>query len=129
MTSLNALFLLGSLLSYNSVHAYTLTRTYDYTNFLDADSFSWYDGWDTFNKGLTLYTSRAEAMSSGLAKITADNKVYLGVDTTNKLTSTTPGASNGRKSIRLSSNQTIDNGLLIADIEHMPATGCGAWPT
>ena len=123
MAPLKSLCLLGSLLS-SAQSAYTLRRTYDATNFFDDTSFSFYDGWDAFNKGFTIYANKAVAMSSGLASITANNQVYLGMDYTSTLT-VAPNA--GRKSIRLQGAQTFTTGLMVADIQHMPASICGVW--
>ncbi len=126
MSLRNTLLFLGPLI--HSSSAYILRTTYDSTNFFDTSSFSFYDGYDVFNHGFTLYKSKADALSSGIAKITTDDKIYLGVDTTTKLTNLVEGPGNGRGSIRLESAETFDNGLLIADFEHMPAGGCGLWP-
>ena len=144
MPLLDLFLLLGPLVS--SAHAYSLVKSYDATNFLDADSFNWYDGWDVYNKGLVTYLPREKAMQASIAKITPDKKVYLGVDSSARLTSATPGPGrslksrnvpercsnivflgNGRKSFRLESLQTIDQGLLIADIDHLPSSACGTW--
>ena len=58
-----------------------------------------------------------------MAKI-VDGKVRLGVDSTNKYSTT----STGRKSLRLQSWGYFDNGLLVADFAHIPVAGCGMWP-
>lgn len=56
--------------------------------------------------------------------------MYIGVDASHKAKSI--GSSkvrHGRDSVRLESKETYDSGLLIADIEHMPGTTCGVWPS
>ena len=120
----------SSLSSANAIGstAYGLKSKYDSTNFFDSTSFSFYDGWDTFTDGLALYQPKEQATSSGLAKLIYDKKVYLGVDTTDKLKSSTAGAGNGRKSVRLEGTETFDNGLFVADFDHLPANACGQWP-
>jgi hypothetical protein len=59
----------------------------------------------------------------GLAKI-VDNKAHVGVDTNN----TYDLGSTGRKSVRLQSYGNFDQGLLVADLAHVPVAGCGQWP-
>ncbi len=125
MFGFKAFALLG--LSLVSTNAYVLNTTYDASNFFNESSFSWYDGWDIFNKGLVNYLSKDKALAAGIVKITPQNQIYLGVDYTTKLTSATPGPGNGRSSVRLLSNLAIDNGLIIADFAHLPANACGTW--
>ena len=123
MSILKSLCLLGSFAS--SIQAvYTLRKTYDATNFFDESSFTFIDGPDNFNKGYTKYVGKSEAVSAGLASITPDNKVYLGMDYSTKHT---VGVGLGRRSIRLHGAQTFTTGLMIADIERMPASICGVW--
>lgn len=52
---------------------------------------------------------------------TSDGKIYMGVDY-----SGTP--SNGRQSVRISSNAAYNEGLVILDLEHFPGGICGTWP-
>ena len=59
----------------------------------------------------------------GLASI-VDNKAHIGVDTNN----TYDLGSTGRKSVRLQSYGFFDQGLLVADLAHVPVAGCGQWP-
>ncbi|KAH6851998.1 concanavalin A-like lectin/glucanase domain-containing protein [Alternaria alternata] len=105
---------------------YELKATYDASNFFDDSSFRFYNGWDKFTHGLAFYVSKEEATELGLARI-EDGKVRLGVDTNQVLTPKEPGEGYGRKSIRLEGVQTFDNGLFIADFDHLPS-GCGMWP-
>ena len=104
---------------------YELKAKYDASNFFDEDSFLFYNGWDVLTKGLALYLPKEEATSLGIARI-EDDKVYLGVDTENT-SSQEPGEGNGRKSVRLEGTQTFDNGLFVADFDHL-SSGCGMWP-
>ncbi|ESZ93101.1 hypothetical protein SBOR_6531 [Sclerotinia borealis F-4128] len=102
--------------------AYTLTDSYDHTNFFSE--FSFFSGPDP-TSGLVAYQPAVEASKSSLAGYTnnADLKsVYLGVDHTTKLSGTA-----GRASTRVSSNKAYTHGLFIADVAHMPE-GCGTWP-
>ena len=48
--------------------------------------------------------------------------VFIGVD------AKTPSTPQGRNSVRLSSVQTFNHALVIADILHMPDQICGVWP-
>ena len=59
-------------------------------------------------------------MPSGLFKTEGDD-VRIGVD------STSSGVA-GRKSVRLESTATYNNGLFIAKFSHFPKPVCGAWP-
>jgi hypothetical protein len=112
---------------YITATGYELIAKYDASNFFDESSFRFYVGNDVFTHGLALYVPKHEAIELGLAK-NKDNKVHLGVDTTSKLDSATPGEGNGRKSVRLEGVRTFDNGLIIADFDHLPAQACGQWP-
>ncbi|KAH6878326.1 concanavalin A-like lectin/glucanase domain-containing protein [Alternaria rosae] len=105
---------------------YELKAEYNASNFFDDGSFHFYNGWDKFTQGMALYVSKEEATSLGLARID-DGKVHLGVDTTQVLLLQDPGEGYGRKSVRLEGVQTFNDGLFIADFEHLP-TGCGMWP-
>jgi hypothetical protein len=66
--------------------------------------------------------NKEEAMSTGLAYVQHDNTSVIAVDAKTQLS---PGQN--RKSVRISSKQTFDNGLFIADFYSLPH-GCGAWP-
>jgi hypothetical protein len=70
------------------------------------------------------YVDQRTAELSGLIDITPRGSVYLGVDHT----STLSDDDDGRKSVRIESIPTFSQGLLVADIEHMPTSICGAWP-
>jgi len=119
--SFTALALLGS------TSAYELKHNYDATNFFDADNFQFYGGWDKFTKGFANYVPIDEAYGLRMANIT-NGKVRLGVDADNALDTFTTGEGSGRKSIRVEGVDEINNGLIVADIAHLPAGGCGQWP-
>jgi len=86
-------------------------------NFYDQFDF-WTSGDPTH--GHVQFKDRATAQKSGLISVQGD-KVYMGVDHTNK-------APNGRPAIRLQSKQSFTEGLLIIDLDHMPGSVCGSWP-
>ncbi|OXV11258.1 hypothetical protein Egran_00985 [Elaphomyces granulatus] len=71
------------------------------------------------------YVDQDTAELYGLINITSRGSIYLGVD----YMSTLGGGNNGRKSVRIESIPAFTQGLLVADIEHMPGSVCGAWPT
>ncbi|KIW98599.1 uncharacterized protein Z519_00260 [Cladophialophora bantiana CBS 173.52] len=98
--------------------AYLLEDDYSSSSF--ADMFDFFTGNDPTN-GYVNYISYDQATSSGLYQ--ADNgTVYMGVDSTNV------ASGRGRDSIRLSTKKTYNHGLVILDLEHMPAGACGTWP-
>lgn len=70
--------------------------------------------------GFVDYVDASTANTSSLVD-TSDGKIYLGVDHTTK-------ASNGRSSVRLTSNKAYNQGLVILDLEHFPGGICGTWP-
>jgi hypothetical protein len=70
------------------------------------------------------YVDQDTAELGGLIGVTPRGGIYLGVDHT----STLGDDDVGRKSVRIESIPTFTQGLLVADIEHMPASVCGAWP-
>ncbi|KAF2500098.1 hypothetical protein BU16DRAFT_601746 [Lophium mytilinum] len=50
-----------------------------------------------------------------------NNSIYIGADYTNK----TP---QGRPSVRVEGKKAYNQGLLVADVLHMPDSTCGSWP-
>ncbi|KAI9687419.1 MAG: hypothetical protein M1820_010456 [Bogoriella megaspora] len=102
-----------------SASAYTLTDTYDSSNWLDM--FTVQNMGDPTN-GHVVYVDEGTATSNGYIS-TANGQVYMGVDHTTVLD---PGT--GRNSIRLSSNNAYTHYLMIADIAHAPSSTCGLWP-
>ncbi|KAK4865011.1 hypothetical protein LT330_001634 [Penicillium expansum] len=96
---------------------YTLTNSYDATNFFDGFEFRTGSG----SGGFAQYVDAATAEAKSLAGI-RDGKVYLGVD------NTTENTTGGRQSVRVISKNVWTNGVYIADIAHMPGNACGVWP-
>ncbi|KAK0629508.1 glycoside hydrolase family 16 protein [Bombardia bombarda] len=115
-----------ALVAAKSSVALTLARTYSGSNFMSGFDFrvaADYPGSGDPTNGFVNYVSQSTATSRGLAKV-VNGQVYLGADS-NKTIST---SSQGRDSVRLESKQSFTNGLLIADIAHMPGNACGIWP-
>jgi hypothetical protein len=81
-----------------------------------------YENGDPTN-GFVNYLPYGEAVSKGLVKV-VNNQVYLGADSSSKIST----SAQGRDSIRLESKESFTMGLLIADIAHMPGNACGVWP-
>jgi hypothetical protein len=57
-----------------------------------------------------------------------NSQVYLGVDNSTVLKISSSGTKAGRKSVRLESLRTFDQGILVADFAHVPSGVCGTWP-
>ncbi|KAK8058597.1 hypothetical protein PG994_009045 [Apiospora phragmitis] len=108
------------MLALSSTDALSLKRTYAGSNFFDGFKFMTDDD---PTEGFVEYLPRNEAESRGLATVDG-NQVRIKAD------STTTYSTNdkGRASIRLEAFDTFENGLLIADIAHMPGSACGIWP-
>ncbi|PNP53077.1 hypothetical protein THARTR1_06287 [Trichoderma harzianum] len=102
---------------------FTLADTYDHTNFFSKFNFN--DGADS-NSGFVVYQNQANAQAQGLAKITSNNEVYLGVDTKTVLKGS---GFPGRNSIRLESKASYKHGLIVARFSHLPTNKCGSWPS
>lgn len=98
--------------------AYGLVDVYDAGNFFNE--FSFYTGADPTH-GYVDYLSQSDASAAGLIN-NNNNQIYLGVD------SWSYEPSNGRASVRVSSNKAYTHGLFVADIQHMPGDLCGIWP-
>mmetsp|Transcript_110892 Transcript_110892/g.278806 ORF Transcript_110892/g.278806 Transcript_110892/m.278806 type:complete len:360 (+) Transcript_110892:89-1168(+) len=98
---------------------YALHETY-----AGADFFSKWDFWSAPDPsgGSVQYADRSTAAAAGLARATAADGAYLGVDMTSAANNAT-----GRKSVRIQSKATYNAGLFIVDVKHIP-TGCGTWP-
>jgi hypothetical protein len=97
---------------------YNLVDTFDASNFFS--SFSLF-GYSDPTGGFVAYQgSLSAAESAGLVN-TNNNQIYMGVDHTSYLST----SSAGRASIRVTSNQAWTHGLWIADIAHMPGSICG----
>ncbi|KAL0260005.1 hypothetical protein SLS55_005748 [Diplodia seriata] len=104
------------LLARGSAAAYTLVRDYAPQHFFN--NFGFYDG-DDPTHGTVAYQSRQDAAAKNLIS-TTDSTVRIGVDSTNKV-------DDGRPSVRIFSNDTYNQGILLVDVMHMPS-GCGTWP-
>lgn len=98
---------------------YSLKDTYNAGNFFS--SFSLFSGADPTGGFVNYQGSLSSAQSAGLVN-TNNNQVYMGVDHTSTLST----SSAGRPSIRVSSNKAYTHGLFIADIAHMPGSICGS---
>ncbi|KAM3498790.1 hypothetical protein MY10362_007906 [Beauveria mimosiformis] len=107
---------------------FSLTETYDATNFFDKfEFFESKFGTKDPNAhdptgGFVNYKSRDAAIASGLVSNNTGD-VYIGVDSVNKWWSP-----DGRPSIRLESKKDYTKGLFIARFNHLPKSACGAWP-
>lgn len=96
---------------------YTLQDTYDASNFFNE--FEFFTASDPTG-GFVKYVDASVANSTGLAGY-SNGSVYMGVD------HTTPNATGGRKSVRLTSKKAYTKGLVVMDATHLPV-GCGTWP-
>lgn len=119
MTRLTLLSLVPSTLSMvqQGITQYTLVDDYSYQNFFQ--NFNFFTGSDPTN-GFVQYQSLNSAMINEYIGY-LDESVYIGVDYKNK-------APSGRPSVRLESKKTYNQGLLVANITHMPDSTCGNWP-
>jgi hypothetical protein len=78
----------------------------------------------TISPSFVQYVDRADAEKEGLIAVTSQGSVIIRVDNTTTLSS----SSAGRKSVNIRSTASFEQGLLIADILHMPGSICGVWP-
>ena len=120
---LRHVFILASLISFQSVIAeYRLLQ--DYSGDAFYQSFEFFTDADPTD-GHVVFQSMEAANNSGIAGFlvsdNADRAVYLGVDSTDT-------APNGRGAVRVTSTESFNHGLVIADILHMPGGICGTWP-
>lgn len=106
----------------------TTFATYQLIQDYSGDAF--WQGFDFFTDpdptdGLVKFQSLEEANSTGLAGFieggNSSYAIYMGVDTEEI-------APQGRASVRVTSTQTFQHALVIADIVHMPGGVCGTWP-
>ncbi|KND95375.1 putative endo-1,3(4)-beta-glucanase [Tolypocladium ophioglossoides CBS 100239] len=103
---------------------YALSKTYDTTNFFTE--FDFFTGPDPTH-GFVEYVDGPTAQKQALAgiaqsRIGNSSTVIMGVDYE------TPNPPNGRRSVRVSSRDSFNHGLFVADIVHMPGSICGVWP-
>jgi len=117
-----------SLLLLVSTFVHYTSATYQLVQDYSGNAF--WRGFDFFTDrdptdGLVQFQSLESANATGLAGfIDGDNSTYaifMGVDTQEV-------APDGRASVRVSSTQTFQHALVIADIVHMPGGVCGTWP-
>ncbi|KAF1992133.1 glycoside hydrolase family 16 protein, partial [Aulographum hederae CBS 113979] len=100
-----------------SIAGYVLEDDYSPSTFFDK--FDFFTDEDPTH-GFVKYVDQGTAQQSGL--ISTDNdQVYMGVDFKNN-------APSGRSSVRITSKKAYDQGLIILDLDHMPASTCGTWP-
>ena len=92
---------------------YILQKDYFQSGFFD--SFDFFEGPDPTN-GFVQYTGRNESLINSTLT-TAEMRV-----STDQLTP------NGRPSIRITSKESYETGLIILDLDHMPGGICGTWP-
>ncbi|KAM3501336.1 hypothetical protein MY10362_005625 [Beauveria mimosiformis] len=107
---------------------YSLSQTYDSTNFLKEFHFretgTLPDRQDD-NWAWVKYQNVKDAEEKGIASV-KDNKVYLGVDHETKLKNDEAGPR--RDTLRVQSKWSFREGLVITRFYHMPKPVCGAWP-
>jgi hypothetical protein len=96
---------------------YSLHTLYDKSNFFQA--FDFFTEPDPTH-GFVEYVDGPTANAESLAGYSGES-VFLGTD------SWTQSPSNGRRSVRLTSRESFNHGLFIADIQHMPGSTCGTW--
>lgn len=101
---------------------YTLSETYGTDEFFDK--FDYFTGYDP-TKGLVHYVPQPQAEQLNLTYASTERAI-LRVDTSVGPDST-PDASTGRFSVRITSKNTYDNGLFLFDVRHAPV-GCATWP-
>ncbi|KAI0203770.1 hypothetical protein F4808DRAFT_476169 [Astrocystis sublimbata] len=101
--------------------AYSLSTHYAGQGLLD--SFHFFTGAEP-NNGFVDYKSKEDAIASNLVSVDEFNRVKLGVDSI----TTYSTSDKGRPSVRLTSNDAFNYGLVIADFAHMPGSTCGTWP-
>lgn len=109
---------------------YSLDTTYDRRNFFQ--SFDFFTEPDP-TKGFVEYVDQATAQQDGLIGYGQGNSsrgygqanngsIVMGVDYK------TVNPAKGRRSVRVTSQQSFTHGLFLADISHMPKPACGVWP-
>lgn len=101
---------------------YNLVQDYSGVNFFNE--FDFFTGPDP-TQGHVVFKDLVDANATGLAGFidggNATNAIYMGVDTKQV-------APEGRGSVRVTSKQSYQHFLMIADIVHMPGGICGTWP-
>ncbi|RMZ83979.1 hypothetical protein DV737_g1281, partial [Chaetothyriales sp. CBS 132003] len=110
--------------------ALTHTTSASYSLLQDYSGNAFFEGFDFFTDadptaGHVQFQNITSANETGLAGFidigNASQAVFMGVDSTG----VTP---EGRGAVRVSSRQSFQHALVIADIAHMPGGICGTWP-
>ncbi|OZJ06028.1 hypothetical protein BZG36_01104 [Bifiguratus adelaidae] len=96
---------------------YTLQTEYSGNTFFNG--FTFFTGSDPTH-GFVDYVDASTASSQGLTQV-RNGVVYIFAD------NTTVASSAGRRSVRITSNQSYNSGLFLFDVNHVPF-GCGTWP-
>ena len=86
---------------------------------------TFFNGWTFFTaadptNGNVQYVDQGTAQGAGLIEINSAGNAVMRVETT-------PTVQSNRMSVRITTNLTFTEGLVILDAVHMP-TGCGTWP-
>ncbi|KAF2013802.1 glycoside hydrolase family 16 protein [Aaosphaeria arxii CBS 175.79] len=115
---LPVLLLIEGLFSQGALGAYTLVDNFAGTSFLSG--FTFFNEPDPTH-GFVRYLSQSDATAQGLVKSTT-SQFSMTVDSKNK-------APDGRASVRLHSKKTYMKGLFVLDVEAMPTSTCGTWPS
>ncbi|KAH8715385.1 Endo-1,3(4)-beta-glucanase [Beauveria bassiana] len=117
--------------------SYTLSKTYDASNFLDEFEFqtakrsyipkltrllkSAIDLGPGFSAPSMNYQNKADALDKGLVSV-QNGKIYLGVD------SEKPSGWGQRPTVRVLSKNSFNQGLVITKFTHLPEPVCGGSP-
>ncbi|OOQ87823.1 putative glycosidase C21B10.07 [Penicillium brasilianum] len=96
---------------------YTLVDTFSGSSFFD--NFEYYTSTDPTNGWVQYVDSQTASMMN--LTYASDSTAVIKVDTD------TQNQTSGRKSVRITSTNTYDNGLFIFDVVHTPY-GCATWP-
>lgn len=112
----------------SSIALYRVKDVYDADSFFDG---FYFETFDDPTHGYVDYVDSEYAFASGLANVTSNKQVYIGVDHTNVV----PDGNRGRQSVRVTSNSSYNGtNLVVIDLDHMPSTtgslsaGCSLWP-
>lgn len=110
--------LLGSGLVPFAVAQYSIADDYSGENFFKLMTF---DTEDDPTHGYVNYVDSGTAWNDGLVSV---NKGAVTI----KSDSTNIASGRGRNSVRMTSTKQYTHGLVVLDLEHMPASACGIWP-
>ncbi|RMZ90832.1 hypothetical protein DV736_g1915, partial [Chaetothyriales sp. CBS 134916] len=112
------------------VSTWTQATSASYSLLQDYSGNAFFEGFDFFTgpdptAGYVQFQNITSANQTGLAGFidigNASQAVFMGVDSTEV-------APEGRGAVRVSSRQSFQHALVIADIAHMPGGICGTWP-